>query len=146
MAKEKKIKILLVDDDELTRIYFRDIFWIHGFEKKYEILTADGPEEAEKIIQNPQTRPEIIFLDLIMPRSKGGLELTWETGLNLLKKIKKDPKLKKIKVVVYTGLIDDFVRSQVQQLGAEMYVVKGENLPKDVIELTEKIIQKDGKK
>lgn len=146
MAKEKKIKILLVDDDELTRMYFRDIFWIHGFEKKYDIFLADGPEEAGKIIQDPKTRPDIIFLDLIMPKSRGGLELTWETGLNLLKKIKGDPKLKSIKVVVYTGLIDDFVRGQVQQLGAEMYVVKGENLPKDVIELTEKIIQKDGKK
>ena len=34
---KKKLKILLIDDDEMMRIYFRDIFWIHGRGDIYEI-------------------------------------------------------------------------------------------------------------
>jgi len=138
-----KIKILMIDDDELIRLYFKDIFWIHGLEGKYEITTAKGPEEAEKILENPETKPDIVFLDLIMPGSgKGNMEASWQTGLGLLKRIKEDKKLEGVKVIIYSSLNDGFIKRQIKKYGAEMHIVKGENLPKEIIDLTEKITQK----
>lgn len=130
----------MVDDDELIRICFRDIFWIHGLENDYDVLIASGVEEAEKAIWGDEnTRPDIVFLDLIMPRPADGRESTWQTGLGLLRKIKEDPKTKDVKVVVYTAIDDDEVRKQVAKFGIETYLVKGDNLPKDLIELLKKL-------
>ena len=70
MEKEKgkkKIKILLIDDDEMMRIYFRDIFWIHGYSDTYEVTMAPSFEEAEKRIMNKDTKPDTIFMDVMIP-------------------------------------------------------------------------------
>lgn len=140
--EKTKTKILLVDDDDLIRMYFRDIFWVHGLESQYEILIADGPEQARDLIKNKKTRPNLIFLDLVMPRSKGGVESTWKTGLELLKFVKTTPDFKDIKAVIYSGINDSFVRKEAEALGATTYLLKGENLPKDIIELTKKLMKK----
>jgi len=137
---DKKIKILLVDDDELIRIYFRDVFWIHGLEYKYDLLLADNIKKAEEIINNEETRPQIIFLDLVMPIERDGKIITTpEAGLETLKKIKSDPKTKNIKVIVFSGHKDEKFQEEAKRLGSETYLIKGDNLPKELAEFVEKI-------
>ncbi|KKR88478.1 MAG: CHEMOTAXIS PROTEIN CHEV-CheY like protein receiver-like protein [Candidatus Wolfebacteria bacterium GW2011_GWA2_42_10] len=136
----QRIKILLVDDDEMIRIYFRDIFWIHGLEYKYELTVADNLKKAEETINNPETRPNIIFLDLVMPIEKDGRVISSpEAGFSIIKKIKSDPNLKKIKIIVFSGHSEKSLQDQVKTLGAENYLVKGDNLPKELVEFVEKI-------
>ncbi len=138
----EKIKILLIDDDEMVRIYFRDIFWIHGLDNKYEFSVADNSEKAEKIINDPQKRPALIFLDLTMPIEKNGrISVSPEAGLEFLKKIKNDSELKKIKVIVFSGHSEPALQAQAKQLGAENYLIKGNNLPMELIEFVEKTIK-----
>ncbi|MBI2450781.1 MAG: response regulator [Parcubacteria group bacterium] len=140
---EKKTKILFVDDDEVLRIYFRDIFWIHGLENKYEFETVDSLEKANEIIKNPKTRPNILFLDLLMPQViNGRLILSPEGSFNLLKKIKTDPELKNIKVIIFSGYSEKIFIDEAKKLGAENYLIKGDNLPKEIIEFVEKISKK----
>ena len=135
-----RIKILLVDDDEMLRIYFKDIFWIHNLEYKYELTVADNIKKAEEIINNPETCPNIIFLDLVMPIKTDGQTITSpQAGLGLLKKIKSDPKLKNIKVIVLSGHGEKTLMNEVKKLGAENYLIKGDNLPKDLVNFIEKI-------
>src|SRR3989338_2475290 len=137
---DKKIKILLIDDDELIRIYFRDVFWIHGLEYKYELLLADNVKKAEEIINNKETRPQIIFLDLVMPIEHDGKIITTpEAGMETLKKIKSDPETKNIKVIVFSGQKDEKFQEEAKRLGAETYLIKGDNLPKELAEFVEKI-------
>ena len=132
----------MVDDDEMVRIYFRDIFWIHGLEYKYDLTIVDDIKKAEEIIDNVQTRPKIIFMDLVMPVEKEGRTITSpEAGLNLLKKIKSTPELKNIKAIVFSGHSEKILQDQVKSLGAESYLIKGDNLPKDLVEFIEKISQ-----
>ena len=64
--EKKKIKILLIDDDEMMRIYFRDIFWIHSKKDVYDVQMVSSFEEAEKIVKNENTKPDTIFLDVLM--------------------------------------------------------------------------------
>ena len=137
-----RIKILLIDDDEMLRIYFKDIFWIHNLEYKYELTVADNIKKAEEVINNPETCPNIIFLDLVMPIESGGRTIASpEAGLGLLKKIKSDPKLKNIKVIAFSGHNEKALMDKVKKLGAENYLIKGNNTPKDLVNFIEKIAE-----
>ncbi len=137
--KRQKIKILIIDDNEMFRVYIRDIFWIHGLDKKYDIMMADSPERAEAILNNPATRPHIVLLDLLMPTKKegGGVINTVKVGIELLKKIKSSPGLKHIKVVIFSG--HDELQEVVEKLGADGCLFKGDNLPKDVLNYVQSI-------
>lgn len=139
----KKCRLLIVDDSEMIRIYFRDIFWIHGLNDRYDIMMADSPEAADKILSDPNQLPDIIFLDLTMPlRSKDGqyYKETPQAGLEILKKIKTSPDLKHIKVIIFSGLPD--FKHIVEDLGADGYLVKGDNLPQDVLRYVEELSAK----
>lgn len=139
----QKIKILLVDEDEMTRIYFRDIFWIHGMDNKYDLTVVDNLKKAEEIITDSETCPDILFLDLVMPvEINGRIVISPEAGFGLLKKIKSDPNLKKIKVVVFSGHTEKYLQKEARKLGAEDYLIKNINLPKELAEFVENIAKK----
>src|SRR3989344_4096877 len=127
---ENKKKILLVDDNEIIRIYFREIFWIHGLENKYDLNICQTTEEALKLVKNPKTRPSIIFSGLVMPVVEGKkIVVTSEAGLSLIKTIKSDPDLKKITVVIFSGFSDPKYKTQAMKYGADFFLVKHENMP-----------------
>jgi two-component system alkaline phosphatase synthesis response regulator PhoP len=85
---EKKVKILLIDDDadfvESTKIVLES--------KPYEVVVAvdgdDGLRKAKK------EKPDLILLDVIMPV---------EDGFTAAEHIKKDPELAKIPVLLLTS-------------------------------------------
>ncbi len=142
MADKRPI-ILLIDDNEAVRIFFKDLFWLHGLESKFQVECADGVEKGEKMIKDPETRPEVVFLDLVMPINKDGKIITTpEAGLSLLEKIKSDPELKNVKVVIFSSYGDKFHRERAEKLGAEMFLDKAENLPQDLIKLIDVVDKK----
>ncbi len=137
---ENKIKVLLIDDDEMIRIYFQDIFWIHGLDDKYELTVVNNIKKAGDIIDNPSTKPNIIFMDLVMPIEKDGRIITTpEAGLSLLEKIKNNEQLKKIKIIVFSGHDEESIKNKVKELGAENYLIKGGSLPRELVEFINKI-------
>jgi len=138
---KNKIKILLVDDDAMMRIYFRDIFWIHGLNNKYDIAIVSSLEEADGQISNKDTRPETIFLDVMIP-VKGGHNdpaTLVKRCLEFIAKIKKDPELSTIKIIIYSGQKEKSLMKAVKELGVDGYLIKGELMPKEIIAFTEKI-------
>ncbi|OHA79837.1 MAG: hypothetical protein A2747_03405 [Candidatus Yonathbacteria bacterium RIFCSPHIGHO2_01_FULL_44_41] len=134
--EQPKKKILLVDDNEIIRLMFANIFWLHGLDDKYELTTVSSMSEASVFIANPATRPNIIFTGLVMPFEKNGkIETSAEAGFSLLKRIKTDPETQSIRVVVFSGYDEDEYRTQALALGAEAYLTKGENMPQDLLQL-----------
>jgi CheY-like chemotaxis protein len=113
-------KILIADDepDLLKLLKFK-------LEKQgYEIILAhDGLETIEKI---HSCRPDLILLDIIMP------ELDGETAVM---KIKQDPELKDIPVIMMSALGFDHNILTSMGCGAEDYIIK----PLDTEELLQKI-------
>jgi CheY-like chemotaxis protein len=81
--------ILVVDDEQDIRTYLRTLFTKHG----YNVETASNGEEGLTIAQ--QTRPDMIFLDILMPK---------RTGIMAYRRFKKDPDLAEVPVVILTGL------------------------------------------
>jgi two-component system chemotaxis response regulator CheB len=63
---QKKVKVVIVDDSATVRNLFQKIFARHGIEV---VGTAANPFEAREIIF--KTKPDVITLDLEMPRMNG---------------------------------------------------------------------------
>lgn len=131
---EQRKKLLLIDDNEVVRIMFSNLFWLHGLDEKYELSVISRVEEAEAYLTNPAKRPDIVFTGLVMPHVKDGKTTTSpEAGFSLLRRIKGDPATKNICVVIFSSYNDKEYQKQALELGAEMYLQKSENMPQDLI-------------
>ena len=130
MAKaDTQKKVLLVDDDPLIiRMYEHKLT-----QEGYKVVLAFDGEKA--IIAAKEEKPDIILLDLMMPKMN---------GVDALKFLRKEPDTKKIPVMILTNLGDDnrYVKL-LDELGAEEYLVKAEISLK---ELAEKVAKHIGKK
>lgn len=140
-----KINILLVDDNEVIRIFFKDIFWLHGLSDQFHLEIASGVDEAMAILKDPEKKIEVVFLDLVMPFKKDGKEITTsEAGLSILRAVKGDPNMKQIKVIVFSGYTDKKDIEEAKKSGADMYLAKEEHLPQDLIRIFDGLAKKDG--
>ncbi len=120
MADAPKKKILVVDDtkDILLVVSRRLQSW------GYEALTADSGEEALRVIE--RELPDLVLLDIMMPRMK---------GRDVCAKVKADPRTKHIPVIFLTALgLADHIKAGMD-LGADDYIVK----PFEPAELKERI-------
>jgi len=81
--------ILVVDDEQDVRTYLRTLFTKDG----YAVKQAGDGEEGLTIAR--ETHPDLIFLDILMPK---------RTGIMLYRRLKKDPDLAEVPVVILTGL------------------------------------------
>jgi len=140
---EEKIKILLIDDDEFIQILFKDIFWVHGAKGNYEIQIAPDLAAAKKIIENPEICPCLIFLDLMLTKSKEKFSLEGNESIKFLKELKSDKKTKDIIVVIFSGYGDKEIVKRALASGADDFLVKGEFMPQDLIKITDMILKKN---
>lgn len=97
MALPSEKTILVVDDEPDVRQYLAAILEDAGF----NVLTATDGEEALKIIR--AERPDLISLDLIMPR---------KSGHKLLVELRRDRELSRIPVLIVTAHARDDLGKQ----------------------------------
>ena len=121
-AEQNKGKVLLVDDDPLIIRMYQKKLSTDGF----SVSTASNGEEA--IVQIMKDKPDIVLLDVMMPRMN---------GIETLKTLKEKPETSRIPVIFLTNLGDsqeDMERAK--QLGVLEYLVKS-NIK--LSELSEKV-------
>ena len=111
----KKHSILLVEDDELDIISFRRSLKQLGSE--YELHTAyNGKEALSYLSDNKETnKPDVILLDLNMPKMN---------GIEFLKILRSDEELKDISVFIITTSTETSDRAITEQLGISGYILK----------------------
>lgn len=126
MAEEFK-SVLLVDDDLTLREMYSEQLKAEGF----EVITAKDGEEA--LAQAKENRPNIILLDIMMPKIN---------GLDVLKQLKEGSETKDIPVIVLTALIQDRERMESITRGADDYIVKSEIMPGEVIEKIKAVLER----
>lgn len=132
-----KTNVLLIDANEMVQIYFRDIFWIHGLESKYEFTAVSSVEKARQIIANPETRPAIIFMDFVLPEGKEAPKRGMESCLGFLREIKQSSELKNINIVLFSGHMDKVFQEKAKDLGAG-FMGKEDSMPNDIVQFLEK--------
>ena len=106
---DKKIKILVVEDEEILLTALSEELKQEGFEV---VGAKDGVEGVEKA---GSEKPDLVLLDLVMPRLD---------GIGALKQMKEQPETKDIPVVILTNLSDYDKISDALSLGAMDYLVK----------------------
>ncbi|MGL2965817.1 response regulator [Flavobacterium sp. XGLA_31] len=87
----KPLKILLIEDDTIEVMKFNRV--IKTLEMNHHIVEANNGEEALDILMAKNETPDIIVLDLNMPKIN---------GLEFLSILKKDPVLKYIPAIILT--------------------------------------------
>jgi CheY-like chemotaxis protein len=107
------VKILLVDDSRPIRTVNQHAL----VEAGYEVICAEDGESALQLAQTMQ--PDLILLDLILPRM---------SGPEVLEHLKQDVKTAKIPVVVLSSLTEKN-RERLIEAGAEEYLEKNSIMP-----------------
>lgn len=118
MPETKKIKVLIVEDEEtLSQMYSMK------FEKEgFEVAAAlDGQEAVEKA---GGFKPDIILLDVILPKID---------GFSVLEQLKADKAIAKAPVIMLTNLGQSEDVEKGKKLGAVDYLVKANCTPMDVV-------------
>ncbi len=91
-------KVLNVEDDPDIRTFVTTVLEENGY---IPIMANDGEEGMRKV---KEAKPDLIILDILMPR---------ESGIKMYHEIKKDPSLMNIPVVMLSGVSKrTFLRSQ----------------------------------
>lgn len=119
--------ILIIEDDKFLRELIAKKLSVQG----YEIVEAvDGNEGVEKV---KEIKPDLILLDLILP----GID-----GFEVLKKIKEDPVLSLIPVIILSNLGQKEDIEKGLELGAVDYLIKAHFAPVEIIEKIERVLGK----
>ena len=114
-AAPAPLTILLVDDDEDCRSLVREAIRECGRDH-HVVEQGDGTSALEFLEQtDADSRPGLIFLDV---------EMAGMDGLETLRRIKSNPSLAGIPVVMLTGVAESACMRRAAELGANSYTVK----------------------
>jgi DNA-binding response OmpR family regulator len=119
------MKILIVEDEAVLSKVLKEKFERSGFEAK---VAADG--EAA-VIMAKEFRPEIIVLDLVLPK---------KNGFTVLKEVKEDADLSPIPVIVVSNLGEDSDIKRALTLGASDYFVKSQHPINEIVEKVKSVL------
>ncbi len=119
----KKPKILMIEDNAYYRKIYRNKLTLAGFEF---IEAINGQEGLNKIISE---KPDLILLDIILPR---------KNGLDVLIEMKKNKKIKDIPVIILSILGQKSDVKKGLSLGAQDYLVKTKTTLSEVIDKIKK--------
>ena len=116
-------KILLIEDEQIMLNLLQRKLTEEGYEVS---IAKDGEEGLETMAKE---KPDIILLDIIMPK-KGGFEV--------MEEMQKDPNLKEIPVIIISNSGQPVELSRAQKLGARDWLIKTEFDPQEVIDKVKK--------
>jgi len=121
-----KKKVFIVEDDEFLRSLNAKKLENEGY---IVAVAVDGQEAIDNI---PKELPNLIFLDLLLPKVN---------GFDVLAKIKADPTTKDIPVVVFSNLGQREDIEKARGLGAIDFLVKANFTLDDVVAKIKEILK-----
>lgn len=117
MNKERQ-KVLMIEEDRFLRKIYKNKLTLADFEF---IEATNGEEGLNKVISE---EPDLVLLDLILPR---------KNGFDVLIEMKKNKKTKGIPVIIFSNLSQDSDIKRGLALGAQEYLIKPEITLSEVV-------------
>ena len=117
-------KVLLIEDDPVLQDMYKDKFQRDGFETH---VAGDG-EEGISLMK--QIKPDIVLLDLILPKM---------TGFSVLDIVNKDPEVNTIPIIVMTNIYADG-EDLVKNHGVKAFILKSNITLEEVVTKVRNII------
>ena len=118
MKKKAKKKILIIEDEKILAEMYHDVFVQAGF----KVFSAIESKEGLKITR--KERPDLIVLDILLPR---------ESGISFLEKLKQDAEISSIPVVVFTNYDGQDTKKKAKKLGVKSYLIKANFTPQQFV-------------
>ena len=118
-------RILLAEDDRFLRKAAAAMLRRQGF----TVLTAEDGEEALRVAR--AETPDLILLDLIMPKMQ---------GFEVLKALKSDPQTSSIPVVILSNLGQESDSKAAREMGALDYWVKANLALEELVKRVEQTL------
>lgn len=123
-------KILIIEDDRFLSSLMKARLEKEGF----SVTQAFNGEEAMGLLKKDQ--PDMIVLDLIMPRV---------SGFEFLENISVDPQISKIPVMILSNLGQESDIQKVKRLGAVQYFVKVKTSIDDLVSHVKELLSDEKK-
>lgn len=127
MAAKTQAKILVVEDETfLVKIYS-----VKLKKEGFDVHIATDGEEAVKLAA--ELKPDLILLDLILPKMN---------GFEALEQMRKNPANKATPVIVLSNLGQEEDIKRAQALGADDYLVKANFSIQDIVTKIRETLEK----
>ncbi len=112
-------KILIIEDDQLVANLYANRFTVEGFEVK---IAPDGQAGLHLI---HSFHPDAVILDLMLPKL---------SGMELVKRIRAEPDLEPLPVIVFSDAYLTGMMQQAWKAGATKCLPKEHMTPKQLVE------------
>lgn len=123
---DKALTIAVVEDEPAIRMLYQKKFELEGF----VTITANDGYEGLKIIK--KSKPDLVLLDLRMPRMSGDEMLT---------KLRAVEWGADVRVIILTNLSRDEAPAALRFLGVERYIVKANHTPAQVVAIVRDVLR-----
>ncbi len=120
-------KVLIIEDDIFLNELYVQTFRYGGFE------VEQAKNGAEGVFKTKIFKPELIFLDIMMPKMN---------GLQVLDALKADDETKDIPIVILSNLSDERQATDAMKKGALTFVIKSQYDPMDITQMATDILAK----
>ncbi len=119
MSNEKKPKILIVDDNDVIRETYVQVFKQKGFDVLAAVDGVEGVDAATK------ETPDAILTGIVMPRMD---------GFQLIKTLQENVQTKNIPIAILSHLGREEDRKKAQELGINEFIVQGSASANEIVE------------
>lgn len=108
------INILLADDDKDDCLFFKEA--LEELEVAAQLtLVADGQQLMHRLRSDTDRLPDVLFLDLNMPR---------KNGMECLAEIKQSEKLRQLPIIIFSTSYEQEIVNLLYKSGAQHYIRK----------------------
>jgi len=121
----KSVHVLLVEDDVFLASIYQKKFEMEGF----KVAAVDNGDKV--LLEAKKKKPDIILLDILLPK---------RDGFSVLALLKADAELKDIPVIMLTNLGQKDDVDKALAAGAVDYLIKAHFKPSEIVDKVRKIL------
>ena len=120
--------VFFVEDDANIVAVYRESLVREGFEVK----VAEDGVAAMRLLQ--QGKPDLVILDLMMPKFNGA---------DVLRHIRTDPALKQTKVIIFSNAYETSIVLEAEKSGADAFLLKLNCTPEKLVNVVKTLLHDD---